>query len=41
MKGEGWRLSSAYSTCSFCLDFSLPESVVLVGEEQVVMGARG
>lgn len=38
---EGWRLSSAYRTCSFCLDFSLPESVVPVGEEQAVMGARG
>lgn len=40
-KREGWRLRSAYSTCSFCLDLSLPESVVPVGEEQAVLGAGG
>lgn len=39
MKGEGWRLRSAYSTCSFCLDLGLPEGVVPVGEEQAVLGA--
>lgn len=39
---EGWRLKSAFFfTCFFCLDLGLPENVVLVGEVQAVMRARG
>lgn len=41
MKGERNGERGGYSTCSFCLDLSFPESVVPVGKEQAVLGARG